>query len=544
MLSKTLVRFAFAAVMLTTVYGTVGSAIAQGVTPPEEIRLDVDLKDANMVDATRMLTMRTGLKFIFEPGSENFPKITLRLPGVTAEEALTYICKAAGAFYRRDEAGVYIISNKVMNDPVIPSSDLVNSPKLPALVKKVKLRKADARDIMERLYGNQPDPNRTFGDINTFKRLTEFVTMKDPKNNLAVLHNDNSYRPMPTQNYGQAQGGTESGNNIALPGESGGQLGFGGGGQGGLGGGGQGFGGGGQGFGGGGQGGQGQQTNLQGGQGLVPTGIDFISYDPTDNSLVVRGTEEAIAELQRMIALFDVAPKQVEIKVEFITTSSSLSKALGYDFLYQRGTIFFGNRPGTFARTNDPIFLNFATGNITMRMRTLLTEGIGKTVQAPIVRTLNNQPASIFQFITTTIFINTVVSVGNGQVIIAPSPQQISVQTGLQVAPRINDDNTITMSLSPVVQDFGQLRRGPNGEEIPDQLGQQIAVVARVKNGETIVLGGLTRKQETGSHSRFPILGDLPIIGQFFRSNTREKNNQELLIFVTPRIIEDEESGG
>ena len=95
MLSKTLARFAFVAVMLTTAYGTIDSAIAQGGTPPDEIRLDVNLKDANMVDATNMLTMRTGLKYYFEPGSENFPKITLKLTGVTADEALAVLNKLA-----------------------------------------------------------------------------------------------------------------------------------------------------------------------------------------------------------------------------------------------------------------------------------------------------------------------------------------------------------------------------------------------------------------------------------------------------------------
>lgn len=537
MIRLKMARFAMAAAMLVSVLGPVSVALAQEGAP-EQVRLDLNLKDADMVTATRMLTQRSGLKFMFEPGSESFPKITLSLNGVTAEEALTYICRAAGAFYRRDEAGVYIIGSKPFK-PETTSTDLSAKPFLPPIIKKVKMRKADARDIYERLMNKQPDMNRMFGDINSFRQLTDYVHMKTPGSPLTVLSNNNSYRPMPTQNFGQGASGAESGNSITLPDESAGQLG---GPAGGFGGG-QGIGGGGQGIGGG-QGGQIQQTNLQGGQGLVPSGIDFISYDPTDNSLVVRGSEEAIAELQRNIALFDVAPKQVEIKVEFITTSSSLSRALGFDFLYQRGTIFFGNRPGTFARTNDPIFLNYATGNITTRMRTLLTEGYGKTVQAPIVRTLNNQPASVFQIVQTTIFVNTVVAVGNGQVIISPTPTPITIQTGLQVAPRINDDGTITMFLSPTVQDFGQLRRGPNGEEIPDVLAQIIAVVARVRNGETIVLGGLTRKQETGSHSRFPILGDLPIIGQFFRSDTREKNNQELLIFVTPRVIEEEESGG
>jgi general secretion pathway protein D len=329
----------------------------------------------------------------------------------------------------------------------------------------------------------------------------------------------------------------ENGSELLFGGEGGGQLAP------------PGGGGGGQNPGGGGQGnrpggGQGGGVNLQGGQGLVPNGIDHISYDPTDNSLVVRGTEEAIAELQRNIALFDVAPRQVVIKVEFITTSQSVSRSLGFDFLFQRGTLFAGNRPGSFARVGDPIFINFATGNVTTRLRALLSEGQGKAVQAPVIRTLNNQPAIVQQQINSTIFVNQIISAGNGQIIVVPTPLALNITTGVAVAPRINDDDTITMFLQPTVQDFGQLRRGPNGEEIPDQLIQSISVVARVRDGETIALGGLNRKQETGSTSRFPILGDLPVIGQFFRASTREVNNQELIIFVTPTIVRDDETIG
>jgi type II secretory pathway component GspD/PulD (secretin) len=187
------------------------------------------------------------------------------------------------------------------------------------------------------------------------------------------------------------------------------------------------------------------------------------------------------------------------------------------------------------------VFLNYGTGNVTSRMRTQLLEGFGKVVNAPIVRTLNNQPASIFSQVQTVIFVNQIVGNGNGSVIVAPQAIPLNVSTGLVVSPRINGDGTITVSLTPQIQDFGQLRRGPDGQEIPDVLSQTINVVARVKNDETIVLGGLTRKSDQGSEARVPILADLPIIGQFFRSTTRDRNNSELLIFVTPHIIEEDE---
>ncbi len=508
------------------------SVHAQGTA--EEIVVDsINLKDADMIAATRMLTQKTGLQFLIEPTSELLPKITLSLNKMSAEDALRYICQAAGCTFRRDPNGVYIIS-KGKAVEVSTTSRPTNTPKLNLITKKVKLLKADAGDVLNQVrFGNNFVPKNFEADFDKYARKTAGP-------NTRIIGGTNilglSSAPLDTRSIKTS---SEGSNDIVLPGESAGQdFGGAGGGFGGRGGGGQG---GGQGGGIGGQGGgQGGQTNLTAGQGLVPGSIDFISYDPTDNSIIVRGTDEDIAELQRMISLFDVAPKQVIIKVEFVTTSSSLAKSLGFDWLYERGTLFAGVRPGSFARAGDPIFLNFASGNFTTRMRALLQDGWGRVVQAPVIRTLNNQPAFVNSSISTTIFITTLVAGGNGTVIRAPQLVNITASTALGVAPRINEDGTVTTFINVQLQDFGQLRRSADGAEFPDILSQQIGVVARVKSGETIALGGLTRKSDTGSASRFPILGDLPVIGQFFRSSNRDKVTSELIIFVTPTVIEDE----
>ena len=70
-----------------------------------------------------------------------------------------------------------------------------------------------------------------------------------------------------------------------------------------------------------------------------------------------------------------------------------------------------------------------------------------------------------------------------------------------------------------------------------------VAVVARVRNNETIVLGGLTQKNDDIGLNRVPVLSELPIIGQFFRFSTRRRTNSELLIFVTPSIVDEDTSG-
>lgn len=501
----------------------------------EQVRVTVNLKDVDLLQATQQLTKLSGLQFMVMPTATPFNKVTLQLSDMPAEDVLRYMCQAAGAEFRRDENGVYVIGRSLEKKP----ENNLAEPPIPAkkIRKKVRIMKADPKALYQLLvFNQQTDPLQGYRDLNA---LNELATPPAGR----WFGGDNPYGPkiggassMPSTPVSTTHfaNPNESSNGITLPGESAAQVGAGGGGGGGL-----------PGQGGGaGQNGQNGTTSLAGGQGLIPQGIDFISYDPTDNSFIVQGTDDAVQEFIRLLNEFDVAPKQVTIKVEFITTSSSLSKSLGFEFLYSRGSVSTGTAPGTFIRATDPIFLNYGIGNVTARLRAQLLKGDGKVVNSPIIRTLNNQPATIQNNVSTVIFINQLVGNGAGSVIISPQPFPLQVSTTLAVAPRINNDGTITMTLRPTIADFGQLRRGPDGQEIPDQLSQSINVVARVRNGETIVLGGLTRKSDQGSEARVPILGDLPIIGQFFRSTTRDRNNSELLIFVTPTVVEDDEGNG
>jgi general secretion pathway protein D len=530
---------AFVGAVATALVAPTTSAMAQ--QSQGQVHINIFLKDADLFEATRMLTAKAGMQFVFEPSSEAFGKVTLKLDDLPAEDALAYICKAAGAYFRKDENGVFIISRSApkIDTPIEQPKSVVKT------LRRILVRKADVRNVYNMLaFAMPPNSSHGFEDMKKFKALTDTDTAKMFGNtNPTVYDNGPVFRPLNAR-ANQPLAGSEGGSDLILPGEAAGQRGGGGGGLSPGGGGGQ-QGGGGNLGGGGGQNNQGGGGNnsLQGGTGLVPQSIDFISYDPTDNSIVVRGSEEDIAELQRYISLFDVAPRQVEIKVEFITTTESLDKSIGFDFLYSRGTLLTGTAPGTFARTSDPVFLNFATGNVTTRMRTLLQEGRGKVVSSPIIRTLNNQPATIASQITTYIFINQTI-ISNGTAVTNSNPVPLTANTSLSVAPRINDDNTITVFLNPTVASFVGTSRDSLGNEFPNLSVQSISVVARVKNGETIALGGMTDKNDNTTVSRVPLLSDLPIIGQFFRSTQRTKRNSDLLIFVTPRIVEEDEIGG
>ncbi len=527
-------------------------ALGQGPVPGSK-RFDIRLQDAELEYAIEMLALQAGadLQFVFKPALEPYKRIPLlNLTNVTVEEALKYICDAAGAEFTRDPSGVYIIGPK---RPAPPPGVEPPPASEPTFVHKIPLKHQHPRYILEMLYGQIADQYGEWKALMAFQQMNVAHLIGKAPDAPIMMRTETSFNSLEELTRQAASGDRKEpvnyagGGGITVPGAAGqgvGVPGQRGGGIGGPGGGGfPGFGGGFPGFGGGQFGGAGGQVQLAGGQGFVPSGIQQIIYDPTDNSFIVRGTDSAVQELENIIRTFDIPPKQVFIKVEFITTSSSLARTFGIDWLFQRGAIFIGNTPGTQARAGDPFFVNFATGNLTTRLRTLLLEGWGTVVNAPFARTLNNQPVLFFTNIQTWIQLNQVIAAGQGQVIVAPQLFPINVPSGLSVQPRINNDGTITMTLQPTISEFGEIRRFADGTEVPDILSQTAFVTVRVKDGESIVIGGLNRKQERFTVQRFPILSDLPIIGNLFRSTARDDLSTELLVFVTAKIVEPDETG-
>jgi general secretion pathway protein D len=541
-----------------------GAAQTVGQAPTSNL-VDITLKDADLVIATQALTAQTGIQFVIEPSSEEFKPITLSLNGVSAEEAIKYITMAAGAVYRRDESGVFIISMRkpgVTQETVqVNVQEELPLGRQPSVIRRISIVRGDPELIFQQLTGTVMfDPNSGFKKINAMRQIVG-VDAKNQRDRRDTFRPGMypmgsplaSFTAVDSQSASRPMTGAESGFDILLPGESNRQLAAPGGGGGAGRGGGAGFQGGGLQGGGGFAGGGLQGGGIGGGGGLgqgggsvqfqpqegnlVPQGTESVIYDPTTNSFIFKGTQEAFEQLQAIVDSLDVAPEQVEIKVEFITVTDIETRNFGMDWLYQRGTVSAGNTPGSFTSSDDPIFINYATGNLVTRLRAQLTQGGGKIVQAPIIRTLNNQPASVGSEVERGFLVEQVI-VQNGVAVRAQTLEIFSAFTGLDVAPRINRDGTVTMFLAPQVQELEPVTIG--AQTVPLTRTQFVQVVARVRDGETIVLGGLTRKADSRSVSRFPILGDLPIIGQFFQRRATSRDNAELLIFVTPRVIRDD----
>jgi len=281
----------------------------------------------------------------------------------------------------------------------------------------------------------------------------------------------------------------------------------------------------------------GPQANTQS---LTPEGIDYLMPYPADNSLLVKGTPEGIEELQELIKKLDIAPRQVSIKAEFVEINTSEASNLGIDWSIQRlGQVF-----ETHFNPGGNVVFGYANGNVMANLRTQLLQNKSKLVNAPIISTLNNTPATI-QITKQIPYWTSSGYYGTGTTQTTQTVNMLSIQSMLMVLPRINGDESITVTLMPQVSDQGEMFTAPDGSsQLPAVNQQTLTTTRRVMNGETIVVGGIIRKTENRGVTKIPLLGDLPIVGPLFSSTTRSTEDRELLIFLTPTIVPERSTAG
>lgn len=265
----------------------------------------------------------------------------------------------------------------------------------------------------------------------------------------------------------------------------------------------------------------------------LPDGVQKIYALQSDNSLLVLATPDGFQRVKEIVKNLDIEPKQVEIRVQFVTTSVSDADALGIN--YSLIPI-----PGLVAQTqmatpNPATFtLSYQVGSTAVNMLAALSHSHGKTVSAPIITTTNNVAATVQESLQIPYTTTSTLLTNGGTGATTTTQQFLNITTGLTVAPRINSDDTVTLQLSPQVQTPG-IAATTGG--IPPVTSQILTTLRTVKSGETMVLGGLITKSESHTQNRVPFLADLPIIGNLFRDKNTQVSDNELFVFVTPTII-------
>jgi len=113
--------------------------------------------------------------------------------------------------------------------------------------------------------------------------------------------------------------------------------------------------------------------------------------------------------------------------------------------------------------------------------------------------------------------------------------QYVDIGVKLQVKPVVMDDGYVVMDIQPDVSQFLQLINN----QFPETATRQANINCRVKDGNTLVLGGLINESEATTVAKIPFLGDIPVLGQFFRNIGKTRSKNEVVIMVTPKILND-----
>lgn len=265
--------------------------------------------------------------------------------------------------------------------------------------------------------------------------------------------------------------------------------------------------------------------------------------DENNNALIVTDTAPGLDATARLIRNLDRAPKQVMIEVKLVEVSLDNSYDLGVNWNFKNAagtTIGQTNLPGptpggsTFAGALT-LFGKISDYTFNTVIAAAVKKGKLKVLSDPKVATLNNKSATID--ITDQVpYTITESAVGSGGATV--TTQKVTyVPSGitLKVTPTINSDGRIAMQLNPQVSQAS----GGSSTTPPSTNVRSTNTNVIVRDGETIVIGGLIRDSQSDDVYKVPILGDIPLLGLLFRKKSVARKRLELLIFVTPRIIED-----
>jgi MSHA biogenesis protein MshL len=272
--------------------------------------------------------------------------------------------------------------------------------------------------------------------------------------------------------------------------------------------------------------------------------------NPISGTVMVTGPPELLAEVSAFLTTIEGSVQRqvlIEAKIVEVSLNRRFEYGIDWSFVQRIGNINiqFANNPsgGQFTLASPS---GETERQINLVLRVLEEQGDVSVLQSPSVRGLNNQWA-VINASTDQVFFSVTREpiLGPGGTTIGfdtqIQPQQISVGVTLNVLPQISSDNTITMNVRPVITDVIAEKSVmlPDGTQstAPVIDRRESDTVVRIRNGETVVIGGLMTTKETNTGFGIPVLREIPVVGALFGGAKRQIEKRELVIFITPRIV-------
>ncbi len=260
-----------------------------------------------------------------------------------------------------------------------------------------------------------------------------------------------------------------------------------------------------------------------------------IDVDKGSNSLIINDTEPVIDKIAEMVKTLDVKTHQVDINAKLVEIDVEATRELGINWgllnlqsasLGGAASVDVGER---LVSSDGTIKFGMVRswGEITGLIEMLEKSNKANIISNPRITTMDNREASII--VGKEIPLIVADEAGN------PITELTKIGIILRVTPHVNSDRTITLDLHPEVSEL-QSEATAQGGVIISMNEADTRVV--VKNGETAVIGGLIKNVKTSYRRGVPVLKDIPFLGALFSSSSVSDKKQELVVFVTPTIVE------
>ena len=302
-----------------------------------------------------------------------------------------------------------------------------------------------------------------------------------------------------------------------------------------------------------------------------------VTVDERTNTLLVQDTAENLTAIRSMVATLDIPVRQVLIESRIVIVSDDFTRELGVragftrvsddikDLMAISGSAqstdtIMGSALDNLANSNSPFpvevpfgpaferynvnmpvtnpagrialsILDFDDFLIDLELSAAQSEGRGEIKSTPRVITANQREAIIEQGVE----IPYQESASSG----ATTTQFKKAVLSLKVTPQITPDDRVILDLTVTKDSVGQLVPSATGGFVPSIDTRNIQTQVLVKDGQTVVLGGIMETERRDSVKKVPGLGDVPVIGNLFKSKNKVNNRDELLIFVTPKILRE-----
>src|SRR6516162_6554795 len=301
---------------------------------------------------------------------------------------------------------------------------------------------------------------------------------------------------------------------------------------------------------------------------LSPRGS--VAVDERTNTLLLQDTSDRLADVRRLVATLDIPVRQVLIEARIVIVANDFKRELGAiigltnwqkngqnGLVYSTGTaagldqIQSGFKPGnppTYVTPTAPsrYSFNLPVSNpagtfalgvlgsnfiVVLELSAAQAETQANIISSPRVVTANQKEATIEQGVE----IPYQQSASSG----ATTIQFKKAVLSLKVTPQITPDNRIIMDLDVRDDSVGNVVVASGGVNVPSINTREIATQVLVNDGQTVVLGGILETTQREDDTKVPYLGDIPVLGHLFKNTSHQDNKDELMIFITPKIVHE-----